>query len=532
MEAVVVSRAAIVLICGVILWPTAALATGPELPRSYLDTTYFPPNGRTLAVPPGGDFQSALNAAQPGDVIALAPGATYRGPFTLPNKTGTGWITVRTAVSDHLLPPPGTRVTPSDTHLMPRLVASYGSVIMTAPGAHHYRFVGVEIAPTPSTFLYNLVMLGSPDGSQVPHHIVFDRSYVRGDPEKGSRRGIALNSGAAAVIDSHLADFKEVGADSQAVGGWNGPGPFKIVNNYIEGAGENIMFGGADPSMHDLVPADIEIRRNHLTKPLAWKIGDPNYAGIPWTVKNLLELKNARRVLIEGNLFERNWAHAQAGFAILLTVRNQKGTAPWSVVEDVTFRYNVVRASGSGVNILGRDTTWPSGSQVTKRIEIRHNLFSDIGGPQWGGGGRLFQLLQGTVDVVIEHNTALQTGPIIAAGGTPHEGFVFRGNIAPYNAHGVTGTGAGAGQPVLDRYFPQARFERNVLFGRPMERAKYHSHNWFPADLKDVGFRDPATGDYRLTPLSPYARRATGGGDIGADLDAISAVLSNPSWNK
>ena len=46
---------------------------------------------------------------------------------------------------------------------------------------------------------------------------------------KGTRRGIALNSGATAVIDSHLADFKEVGADSQAIAGWNGPGPFKIV---------------------------------------------------------------------------------------------------------------------------------------------------------------------------------------------------------------------------------------------------------------------------------------------------------------
>ena len=96
---------------------------------------------------------------------------------------------------------------------------------------------------------------------------------------KGGRRGIALNGGAMAVVDSYLADFKEVGADSQAICGWNGPGPFKIVNNYLEAAGENVMFGGADPSVRNLVPSDIEIRRNTLTKPLTWRIGDPDYAG-------------------------------------------------------------------------------------------------------------------------------------------------------------------------------------------------------------------------------------------------------------
>ena len=109
-----------------------------------------------------------------------------------------------------------------------------------------------------------------------------------------------------------------------------------------------------------MVPSDIEIRRNHFAKPLAWKLGHPDYAGTPWSVKNLFELKNARRVLVEGNLFERNWPHAQTGTAILFTPRNQNGTAPWSVVEDVTFRHNIVRQSGSGMVISGRDTNAPT----------------------------------------------------------------------------------------------------------------------------------------------------------------------------
>ncbi|MBI2122939.1 MAG: hypothetical protein HYT96_02125, partial [Armatimonadetes bacterium] len=46
---------------------------------------------------------------------------------------------------------------------------------------------------------------------------------------------------------------------------------------------------------------------------------------------------------VDGNLFENNWQDAQGGTAILFTVRNQDGGAPWSVVQDVTFTNNIVR---------------------------------------------------------------------------------------------------------------------------------------------------------------------------------------------
>ena len=98
------------------------------------------------------------------------------------------------------------------------------------------------------------------------------------------------------------------------------------------------MFGGADPKIIGLVPSDIEFRRNHCFKPLSWNPLDPSYAGRHWTVKNIFELKNARRVLVEGNMLENNWADGQSGAAVLFTPRNQEGTAPWSAVQDVTFR--------------------------------------------------------------------------------------------------------------------------------------------------------------------------------------------------
>lgn len=496
----------------------------PELPRSYLDTTYVRPSGRTIAVQAGGDFQAALNRARPGDEITLEAGVTFVGPFTLPSKAGSGWITIRTSAPESSLPPPGTRVHPSFADSMPKLAAASGSVITAAPGAHHYRFIGIEIRPMPGFFLNNLVTLGFADSSEgrLPSHIVFDRCYLHGDPIKGSRRGIALNGKSLAVIDSYLSDFKEVGAEAQAILGWNGPGPFKIVNNYLEAAGENLMFGGgADPAIFGLVPSDIEIRGNHLYKPLSWRKGHPSFAGTPWTVKNIFELKNARRVLVEGNVLEHNWEHEQNGFAILFTVRNQNGGAPWAVVEDVTFRRNIVRHSGSGVNILGRDDNFPS--QQTKRILIQDNLFEDISSAKWGGSGILFQLLEGTSDVIIDHNTGLQDGHVILADGKSHTGFVFRNNIVPHAQYGITGTGTGTGIPTLSRYFPGAIIQKNVFAGG--EHAQYPKGNFFPASLERVKFVNRATGDYRLAYTSQAKKAGTDGKDLGADFAGLAEAI-------
>ncbi|HYU06418.1 MAG TPA: hypothetical protein VEM77_04485, partial [Thermoplasmata archaeon] len=292
-----------------------------------------------IDVAPGGDLQQALDQAQPGDTIQLAAGATYTGSFTLPAKTGSAFIVIRTSTLDSALPPPGTRIRTSDVPRLARVDAPGGSVFVAAAGAHHYRFVGLEIAPTPGTFLYNVILLGDGTESAVdqqPHDIVIEHCYIHGDAAAGSRRGIAMNGVSVSVYDSIVADFKEVGADSQALAGWSGAGPFTIVNNELEGAGENLMFGGADPSVPGLVPADIVVRHNHFFKPLSWKLDDPSYAGTHWSVKNLFELKNARRVVIEGNVFENDWTDAQTATAILFTVRNQDGTAPWSQIDHVT----------------------------------------------------------------------------------------------------------------------------------------------------------------------------------------------------
>lgn len=517
---VVIVAAALLLVLTVSVEPakwTGALtrAGAPQAPHAVVDTMFPAVHGRTIHVAEGGDLQKALNEAKPGDQITLQPKATYRGPFQLPLTTGNGWIVVTAAPSSPGLPPEGQRVTPSNAGAMPKLVARGGPVIEAGRGVHHVRFVGLEIAPEDGAFLNPVVQLGKNDTQleTLPHHIVFDRCYLHGDAKQGSRRGIAMNSRDTAVVDSYLSDFKEVGADSQAIASWNGAGPFRITNSYLEAAGENIMFGGGDPTIRDLVPSDVEIRRNELVKPLRWKIGDPSFEGTEWAVKNLFELKNARRVVIEGNLFEYNWPHAQNGFAILFTVRNQDGRAPWSTVEDVVFENNVVRHVASGVNILGHDDNHPS--ERLRRLAIRNNLFLDVGG-SWGNG-RLFQLLDGTGDIVIEHNTALQTGGMLFGGDSAaHTGFVFENNIAFDNRSGISGSGSAVGMPALNRYFPASIVRRNVIVGGSAPH--YPPDNFFPAAIEEVGFAGYREGRFHLASRSPYARAATDGRDPGADI--------------
>jgi len=493
-----------------------------------MDTEYQSTEGELIVVPAGGDFQAALDRARPGDTIELEARSYFQGPFTLPRKRGDDWIVIRSSGAG--LPDPGNRVSPANAGAMAKLVADNGSVISTAVGAHHYRFVGVEISPTPTnngneTSLVNVVLLGDQPRSMddMPHHIIFDRCYIHGDAAVGSRRGIAMNSAYTAVVDSYFSDFKLVDRDTQAIAGWGGSGPYRISNNYLEASGENILFGGADPAIRGLVPSDIEVIGNHFAKPLAWRIGDPAYSGIPFSVKNLFELKNARRVLVDGNVFEYNWPHSQNGFAILFTVRNQDGSAPWSLIEDVSFTNNVLRHIGSGINILGHDDAYPSGQ--TRRILIENNLFENVGG-EWGNG-RLFQMLDGADDVAIVNNTAFNTENVIMAEGRSHYRFVFDSNIVVHNDFGIIGVDYTMGSTSLNRYFPSAAVTNNVMIGG---RGRFYPDgNHFPSSIRDIGFTDVQAGDFRLGLESPYLQ-SDPKSRPGADIDSLCSALSRSDW--
>jgi len=524
-----------------------------ELPRVFVDTTGTAPTGRTIVVAAGGDLQAALDGAQLGDLIVLDAGATYTGNFILPAKSGSGWITVQTSRVDSL-PPAGTRVTPANAGVMARLVTpGVEPAIRTAAGAHHYRFRGIEIASTNPELNYGIVNF---DGNatytypllmttlaEVPHHLILEQCYIHGHPSSNVSRAIALNSAHTAIIDSHIAEVHGVAMDTQAIGGWTGPGPFKIVNNYLAAAGENIMFGGAAASIPNVTPSDIEIRRNHITKLLSWKVNDPSYAGVPWAIKNLLELKHAQRVLVDGNVFENHWPSAQSGFSVLMTPRNEQGlngawVMPWATVNNITVSNNVFRSIPAGIAIYGRDEA-DRPSVPGRGFVIRNNVFYDIGTPRWTApgsfAGDLFMIVDGVTDIVIQHNTSTGEGSFIVtdAPNLVNQGLVYTDNLHPNGWYGAVGPG-GTAAGVIRTMFPGAVFTKNALIGPFPTPGGLLSEIWdsafpgnfYPNSAAQIGWVDAANGNFQLSSASPFRNAGTDGTDIGVNMGMLNAAVA------
>ncbi|HEU4833261.1 MAG TPA: hypothetical protein VFS90_02560 [Pyrinomonadaceae bacterium] len=482
---------------------------------------------RIINVGPKDSLQAALNAANYGDTIVVQAGVTLSGNFTLPKKTGTGEIVIQSSRIGEL--PENVRVTPSKSALFARLqTPNTDPVIATAPGAHHYRFQGIEFSTADSTKLvYDVVRLGGGRKEQktldsVPHHLVIDRCYIHGFDTQDVQRGISLNSAETTITNSYISNIHGVGYDTQAIGGWNGPGPFHIVNNHLEGAGENIMFGGADSASEALLPSNIEIRGNYIFKPMSWKVGHPTYAGKHWTVKNLLELKSAKNVVIDGNVMENNWTDGQDGTSIVITVRNQECSANWSTVQQVKFTNNVVVTGQGGMNFLGKDNEaepkygkCPAGSTSTQGSDVlvSNNLFYDIKGP--------FLVFNGFNNVTFTHNTHIQTGNIMTLYGSPSEKFVYTDNLTLRGSkgYGLVGDGFGEGTVALRKYAADGVFRNNVLIGT--NPSEYPKENQYPASVDKVGFVNFEKGDYRLSPRSPFK-------GVGADWDKLNFSAKTP----
>jgi hypothetical protein len=229
--------------------------------------------------------------------------------------------------------------------------------------------------------------------SEVPQRIVLSRAIVDGGSGQ-IQRCVGLNSGATAIVDSWLMNCHIKGFEGHGIGGWNGTGPFLIENNYIEAAGINLMFGGSTPSIPNLRISDITIRRNHITKQLSW---GPAGTGLgPWTEKNLLETKNAARVLIEANVFENSWQDAQpTGSGIMIKSINDEGTCSWCQSTDITIRRNfgtnietpIVVSAAENYN----DVTRPP--PPVARLQIVDNVFDNSGAVAWGA--KAIQLTSG-----------------------------------------------------------------------------------------------------------------------------------------
>jgi hypothetical protein len=538
-----------------------------------------PAPGAVISLKAGDDLQSALNSATCGDTIQLQQGATFTGRFTFPAKScdDSHWIIVRTSAADSVLPAEGSRLTPcyagvsslpgrpafkcaSANNVLAKVVMksmNASGPIEFAPGANHYRFLGLEITRLQSAPL--VYSLAAVESKGTMNHIVFDRVWMHGTVHDDTNRGVELGGSAyIAIVDSFFTDFHCTAArksceDAQAIIGGlgNNPmGPYKIVDNFLEASGENILFGGGEATTS---PADIEIRQNHLFKPLTWMKGQAGYVGgaggAPFVVKNLLELKNAQRVLLDGNIMENSWGGGQVGFAILLTPKSQDNHCPLCQVTDVTLRNTFITHVGAGLQIANGLSDAGGAASAGERYSIHDLIIDDIDGVKYRGPGSFAQLSVGPgapllQDVTISHVTAFPPSTILFIGDhiaiTPRmNNFVFTNSIVNAGPSPIWTTGGGAANcavhdsPLItfNACFSSYSVAANAVIapGPKASEVYWPAGNFFPAtaaEVQFVNYNGGNGGDYHLQPSSPYKGKGTDGKDLGADVDAVDSAIA------
>lgn len=445
----------------------AASTTAPGLAGTSVAVAPEPATVSTAA-----ELTAALGR---GGAITLRPG-TYRGNFEI-------------AVE-------GTRLA-GDTALAERRVSPADVESVTLEPANSYqptlRIMASNVTVTGLRILSGAsdretVVVGSQDAIRAdaqPGGVTLDRVAVLAG-ERGGLRGLSLHARGVSVTRSHIAGFWYKGRDSQAIWGNNGPGPYTIDDNYVEGSGENIMFGGARIRIPDCVPSDVRITRNTIVKPEAWR----THKG---SVKNSIEFKAVRRALVEGNTIDGNWRDAQSGDTIVLTPRNQGGRSPWVVVEDVTIRRNVVTRARDGfaVSILGTDNNAPSGH--TARVTIEHNLFADARNG--------IKVIGGVAEaLVIRRNTfpAIANNWLLFGGDGPKTPLTVTGNVTRSGQYGVTGNGSTpVGLPSLLAMTELVEFRGNVIGQGPKRRLKWPEGNTVVPASELAGALAPETFKYK-----------------------------------
>ena len=266
---------------------------------------------------------------------------------------------------------------------------------------HHYSLRDVELRPAatfPSTVaIAPLVALGSgteANAANQAHDVGVDRIWIHGQdsPPLQVQRAIALNCAFCYVVNSRCDQVHAEGTDNQCIANFNGPGPQKIVNNYLEAGSENVLFGGADHAIPEMVESDLEIRLNTFSKNLQWLFESSTIYPRPhptWQIKNGLEFKNVQRVLVDGNIIENSWVDAQAGFCMLVTLRPGTVNSNNDTIRDTLISNNVFRHCAQGTQTDGRGSPQLSGDggwgQPNTRMWFINNLWYDIGDPQrWG----------------------------------------------------------------------------------------------------------------------------------------------------
>lgn len=402
----------------------AASVGDPVLPTEY---TWSVPavTGTTYTVTTAAQFQTALNTCARGDEIVIPAGTTLVGAFILRPKAGTvaanGWITIRSS---------GLSSIPAGQRFRPSVHAPYAATLMSpnadpalkteVPGSNTisgYYIAGLRFDTDPNwtNVSYGLLWLGSgqarsdPQQGNIPWQITYDMVaedfivdrcwFEQTKTTQVCQRAIALNAKKVAIVNSWIQAGYGFQVESQAIGGWNGPGYYTIENNYCQAGGQHVFFGGADPGIPGLNVQHLVVRRNHMFRPQAWR----NPVGIT-LVKTSFELKTGEYVLFEQNVLDGVWLNGQTGYAFVVWNTNQGGGNPTATTHDVTIRRNYIVNMGAGAQCNGMGGYGTN--DVAHNVLYEDNYWLNCNVPLYPGAGIWWQFA-GMRNLKIRRNTMI-----------------------------------------------------------------------------------------------------------------------------
>lgn len=564
---------------------TGPTSDGPaKMPEGCVYTSMdgSPSPGKVTYVASGGDIVSTVNAAKCGDTIQLAEGASFTltgdPSFPAKNCDSGHWITIRTSAPDSSLPAEHTRINPSyagvaslsgrpafsgpNKKIMAKLLVSGSGDIQIGD---HYRLIGLEITrPSDGTWHNALVGLA---GS----HIILDRDWIHGDSTADTTHLVQTQDGAdhVAIINSYMNDAhcnasKNVCSDSQD---WSDGGHGKVMkafNNFMEASGESVLFGGAKAV---IITSDVEIRLNHMFKPLTWNPLDKKYIGTKFSVKNNFELKEGERIFLEGNIMENTWGgFTQKGANIVLTPKNSSCSICY--VSDVTLRYNYVLHGARGLELANGQSgsKWSLGGY---NYSIHDLVFDGMQYAECYECGYFLNEFNSAYsstepppsaevmhDVTLNHITIVNTGFLatgktatgfMAMSGPPKgnktatpriDNFNVTNSIADAGNSGAYSSGGGSDncsvgeKTVADKVsacWTGSSSLTSDLFVTDYTTSTitFPSGNFTASAWSKVGFvnfNNGDGGDYHLTTSSKYHNAGSDGKDLGADIDAVDSA--------
>jgi hypothetical protein len=352
--------------------------------------------------------------------------------------------------------------------------------------------------------------------------IAVDRCIFTGAYDRNVRRAISLNGRQISVLNSFIERFQDNSTDSQGIVGYNGTGPYTIENNFVEGAAENIMFGGAIGQSPDNPPydmrgvtvSDVVLRYNYLPKnPDRFKhenwapekfvdqgkvIRKPNGASTTfiatnsgvtgstdpdwsassvqdgevtwrpfngrWIVKNNFEVKQGDRILFSHNVLDKMWVESQQT-PINLKAESQPPKCGredprcyYARTENVIVRSNVIRSAPAA---------WKASTDggILRNWRIENNLFFDIDNVAYGAGTEpTMQVSSYVPGLVIDHNTfhnpVTAAALIIEGPSVDDMPLTFRNNILGRGRAGIKGAGRTEGNSTIARFMCKGECEQ------------------------------------------------------------------------